>query len=362
MVQPFSVLATRSCMPYARQVVQSINAQPDRLLFPDSIDYTDALEVTVFADGELEVELNKSVRGRTVALFTTCARNDAGLSVEQCKIELYHTIDVLKRSQACKIIVFEPYISCSRSDRTTRRNSVGFWIHYKTLISLGCNHLITYQLHSDKSKTIFDPCLCSVDDVPAVALLQKYLCETAIKTEENLKTDVRDNWAFCSVDAGGEKLARRFSTAFGSQLVIAQKQRNYQKPNTVDSINLLSAVPLSGRTLWIVDDMVDTGGSIYGLVRELRKKTHREINVMIVHPVISGPAIDRLNELKKEGSIGRLIACDTVSCTEPAKALPFMEVIPSYAMSAQIILTIILERQMSELIDKFSPADFLAAK
>jgi ribose-phosphate pyrophosphokinase len=349
-------------MPYARKVVESINAQPDRLLFPDNIDYTEALEVTVFADGELEVTLNKSVRGRIVALFTTCARNDECLSVEQCKIELYHTIDVLKRSQASRIIVFEPYISCSRSDRTTRRNSVGFWIHYKTLISLGCNHLITYQLHSDKSKTIFDPCLCSVDDVPAVALLQKHLCETAVKTKEALHADVHDNWAFCSVDAGGEKLARRFSTAFGTQLVIAQKQRNYQKPNTVESTNLLSAVPLSGRTVWIVDDMIDTGGSIYGLVRELRKKTHREINVMIVHPVLSEPAVDRLNELKKEGSLGRLVACDTVSCTQAAKALPFMEMIPSFAMSAQILLTIILERQMSDLIDRFSPSEFLENK
>ena len=361
MVQPFSVLSTRSCISYAREVVESINAQPDRLLFPDSIDYIDTLEVTVFADGEIEVSLNKSVRGRIVVLFTTSARNDDGLSVEQCKIELYHTIDVLKRSQASRIIVFEPYISCSRSDRTNRRNSVGFWIHYKTLISLGCNHLITYQLHSDKSKTIFDPCLCSVDDVPAVTLLQKYLCETTVKTKDALQTDVHDNWAFCSVDAGGEKLARRFSTAFGTQLVIAQKQRNYQKPNTVDSTNLLSAVPLAGRTIWIVDDMVDTGGSIYSLVRELRKKTNREINVMIVHPVLSGPAVDRLNELKKEGSLGRFVACDTVSCTEIATALPFMEIIPSFAMSAQILMTLILERQMSELIDKFSPSEFLGA-
>lgn len=362
MVQPFSVLATRSCVAYARQVVNSINEMPERMLFPDVIDYTGALEVTVFADGELEVTLQKSVRGRIVVLFTTSARNDAGLSVEECKIELYHTIDVLKRSQAEEIIVFEPYISCSRSDRTTRRNSVGFWVHYKTLLSLGTNHIITYQLHSDKSKTIFDPCLCAVDDVPAIPILQKYLCTTTIKTIAALESEVHGDWVFCSVDAGGEKLAKRFSTAFGTQLVIAHKQRDYLKPNTVESITLLSAVPLSGKNVWIVDDMIDTGGSVYGLVRELRKKTHREVNIMIVHPVLSSPAMERLNELKKEGSLGRLVVCDTVSCNAPSIDLPFIEVIHSSDMSAQIVLTIIQNHQMSDICDTFRPASFLAGK
>ena len=101
-------------------------------------------------------------------------------------------------------------------------------IHYTKLyeISLGMDHLITYQIHSDKSKTIFDPCLCSVDDVPAVSLLQKYLCDSVIRDIGVLETQVSDSWLFCSVDAGGEKVARRFSTSFGTQLVVAHKQRN----------------------------------------------------------------------------------------------------------------------------------------
>jgi ribose-phosphate pyrophosphokinase len=359
MIEPFSILSTRSCLSYAKQVVDTINSLPERILFPDVIDYTEALAVTVFADGEMEVILQKSVRARRVFLFTTCARNEAGLSVEECKIELYHTIDVLKRSQSSEIIIFEPYISCSRSDRTTRRNSVGMWIHYKTMISLGANHLLTYQLHSDKIKTVFDPCLCSVDDVHAVSLLQKYLCETAIKNTSILHTEVKNDWLFCSVDAGGEKLARKFATAFGTQLVIAQKQRNYLIPNTIDSINLLSAVPLENKNVWIVDDMIDTGGSVYGLAKELKKRTQKEIHIMIVHPVLSGPAIDRLIELKNEGTLGRLVVCDTVSCESLKSKLPFMEIIGSACLSGKIILTIVQNHQMSDLIDSFSPIEFL---
>jgi ribose-phosphate pyrophosphokinase len=347
-------------MPYARKVVDAINSHPERMLFPDSLDYTGELSVLEFADGELEVVLHNSVRGRRVFLFSTSAKNDAGLSVEQCKIELYHTIDVLKRSQAEEIIVFEPYISCSRSDRTTRRNSVGLWIHYKTMISLGASHLITFQLHSDKSKTIFDPCQCAIDDVPALALLQKHLCDTTVRTLDFLENRFRDEVLFCSVDAGGEKLARHFATAFGTQLVVAHKQRSYLKANTIESISLLSAVPLEGKDIWIVDDMIDTGGSVYGLVQELHGRTGKPIHIMIVHPVLSDPAAERLADLKARGMLGRLVACDTIRVGKSAERLPFMEIIESAELGAQIILTIVQDRPMAALIDAFSPVAYLA--
>lgn len=359
MIQPFLVMATRSCTTYARTVVAELNENPERILFPEAIDYIDALSVMNFADGEMEVTLHRSVRGKRVFLFATSARNDAGLTVETCKIELYHTIDVLQRSHAIEIIVFEPYISCSRSDRTTRRNSVGLWIHYKTMVSLGINHLITYQLHSDKSKTIFDPCLCSMDDVPAVSLLQKYLCDTSIGDLHTLETVVNDSWLFCSVDAGGEKLARRFASSFGTQLVVAHKQRSYNQANTIECINILSAVPIEDKTVWIVDDMIDTAGSVYGLVKELSTRACREVNIIIVHPVLSSAAIGRLSELKGEGILGRLVVCDTVDCSAAREGLPFMEVIPSASLSSRIVLTISQERPMAELIDTFSPRDYL---
>jgi ribose-phosphate pyrophosphokinase len=142
---------------------------------------TGELLTTRFADGEIEVELKTSIRGKDVFLLVNCSRNPFGLSVEENLIELYHTIDLLKRSQPGKITLVEPYISSSRSDRTTRRNSVGFWVHCKILVSLGVNHIITYQIHSEKSKTIVDPTLCSIDDIPITSLLQRYLANTYIK-------------------------------------------------------------------------------------------------------------------------------------------------------------------------------------
>lgn len=359
MVSAFHVLATGPCLEYAKKVVAALRSRAEFGLEDADFDYTDQLSVLRFADGEMEVELHKSVRGKIVFLFAACARSGPSQSVEGAKAELYHAVDVLRRSQAKKIVVFEPYISSSRSDRTTRRNSVGFWIHYKTLVSLGADHLITYQLHSDKSKTIFDPCLCAVDDISAISLLQRHLCDTAIRTRRILDEEVAGNWLFCSVDAGGEKLARRFALAFGAELVVAHKQRDYRRANAVESVSVLSAVPLEGRTAWIVDDMIDTGNSVYSLVGELAHRSLREINVMAVHPVLSDPAVDRLLELKDRGLLGRLVVCDTVPCDAARERLPFLEVIDSAPLSAEIVHTIATERQMSVLIDSFTPIEYL---
>ncbi len=344
-------------MDYAHRVNEAFCAWGE---YQDCVtDLTDALKVLTFADGEMEVRLDRSVRGRMVILFTNASRNPMNLSVETCKMELYHTIDVLRRSQAKGILVFEPYLSCSRSDHAMSRNSVGVWVHYKTLVSLGMTHLLTWQMHSDKSRTIVDPCLCAIDDLPAMILMQRYLCDTCIPDLQYLENTVRNNWLFCSVDAGGERLARNFAAAFGCQLMVAHKQRNYNKTNTVEGINLLSAVPLQGKTVWVVDDMIDTAGSMDALVREVHRHDVGAINVMIVHPVFSPPAVQRLAELKQSGMLERLVACDTIPCDRIKEELPFLEIIDSTAAGADILRAIVENRPISNLISLAAPEDLI---
>ncbi|WP_461252161.1 ribose-phosphate pyrophosphokinase-like domain-containing protein, partial [Treponema sp. R8-4-B8] len=203
-MNPFIVCATRSTRNYASQVIGYLSKYLSFSKMTDQINGLDLLDTDNFANGEIEVKVNYSIRGRDVILFSSSARNEAGINVGESKIELYHALDALVRCQANRVIVFEPFISCSRSDRTTHRSSVGLWVHFKTLSSLGARHIITFQLHSDKSKTMLDPSVCAIDDIPALTLVKKYLCDTYIKTLDNLENEVRSNWAFCSVDAGGE--------------------------------------------------------------------------------------------------------------------------------------------------------------
>ena len=338
----FVVCATRSMKQYARRVTEQLAKFPVFTGMNESFSGVDLLHTDRFADGEMEVAVNESIRGKDVFLFTSCARNEAGIGVEEAKIELYHSIDALKRSQAAKIIVFEPFVSCSRSDRAARRSSVGLWVHIKTLASLGAQHIVTYQLHSDKSKTIVDPAICDIDDIPALPLLKRYLCDTYIRSLEKLENEVRSHWAFCSVDAGGEKLTRRFANAFGAPLVIAHKQRNHSRVNTVDSIHILTEESIQDKVLWVVDDMIDTAASVETLIRALVPHWPKEINLIAAHALFSPPAEKRITALSNSGLLKRIIVTDTVCCSNSfANRIPELEIVPSTGLSARIIRTIV---------------------
>jgi ribose-phosphate pyrophosphokinase len=345
---------------YAARVAEQLVKFPSFAGLEERIDGVRLLHSDRFADGEMEVTVGRSVRGRDIILFASSARNGAGIGVEESKIELYHAVDALKRSQAGKIIVFEPYISCSRSDRTTRRGSVGLWVHFKTLMSLGASHIVTYNLHSDKSRSMLDPAICAIDDIPALTLLMRHLCDAYIRDRETLEKEVRPHWAFCSVDAGGEKLARDFANAFRTPLVVAHKQRDYSRANTVESVSILSSEPVEGKVLWIADDMIDTAGSVESLVRALAPLRPAEINVLAVHALFSPPAAERLARLSGEGLLKRLIVTDTVSCPRdlPEK-FPRPQTVPSAELSARVIHAVVTGSPMSKLLRAFDAEIYL---
>jgi len=361
-MNPFIVCATRSMRNYAFQVIGHLSKYSAFSKIADQINGLDLLSTDRFANGEMEVSVNSSIRGKDVILFTSSARNEAGIGVEEAKIELYHAVDSLIRCQANRILVFEPFISCSRSDRTTRRSSVGLWVHLKTLSCLGARHIVTFQLHSDKSKTMLDPAFCAIDDIPALTLLKKYLCDNYIVTSEKLEQEVRNNWAFCSVDAGGEKLARVFANSFGAPLVVAHKQRDYSKPNSIESINILSADPIEGKSLWIVDDMVDTACSIEKLIRVLSLLKPKDINVISVHALFSQPAVEKLQALYKEGLLNRMIVTDTVCCGSFKENISGLEIVSSAQLASQIIKAIINHESMSKLLRPFDAGIYLKGK
>ncbi|WP_460056138.1 ribose-phosphate diphosphokinase [Spirochaeta dissipatitropha] len=357
-----SVVATRSMQEYAERVCHQLETFPDFYAHGHNRNFVGKIRALKFADGEMEVEVHSSLRGKDVFLFASSGRNSSDISTDEAKMELYHAVDALKRSQAGRITLFEPYCSSSRSDRTTRRNSVGFWMHYKTLVSLGIDHIITYQLHSDKSKTAVDPTLCAIDDVPTIVLLKEYISDQFIKTTENLKNHVRKNWIFCSVDAGGESVARKYAQAFGTPLMIAHKQRNYSKANTIESINLLSDTEITGKEVWIVDDMIDTGGSIYALVKEMRKRKVGKVNIAIIHPVFSDPAVERLTELHNEGLLDKVVVVDTVQCQDSLRVqMPFLHVVSSARLSAEIIMRLHEEKSLSPFFEPFDAWNYLSS-
>ncbi len=354
------ILGTRTMLDYAERVAYHIETFPE---FRETVSLrrlVQGLHVVKFADGEMEIEVKTSLRGKDVFLFANAARNSQGISVEENKMELYHAIDALRRARAERIVLFEPFCSCSRSDRITRKNSVGFWVHYKTLISLGVNHIVTYQLHSDKSKTVVDPTICAIDDLPVHQLLEEYLTDTYIRHDKNWSEEVRPNWIFCSVDSGGENLAKKFANDFGCSLMVAHKTRDYSKQNSIGSIKLLTDVEIKDRTAWIIDDMLDTGGSVYALAQELQKQGVREINIVVTHPVLSPPCTERLKTLREEGILKDVVVVDTIDCESLIPDLPFVSTISSARRSAEIVLRMHAQESLSLFFEKFSLSDYLS--
>jgi ribose-phosphate pyrophosphokinase len=342
-------------------VVDQLRKYPSFSAVAHRISGKGLMKIDSFADGEMEAVVNSSIRGRDVVIFSSSSRNEPGIPVDTAKMELYHTIDAVKRAQDGKIIVFEPFVSCSRSDRAARRSSVGLWVHLKILSSLGVRQFITFQLHSDKSKSMLDPCVCLIDDIPALNLMQRYLCDVVIRDKDTLENVVRKTWAVCSVDAGGEAMARQFANTFLAPLVVCHKQRDYSTVNKVESINILSAEPVDGKSLWIVDDMIDTGGSIVKVVEALYQQHPAEINIITIHPVFSGQAVARLKALTDKGMLNRILVSDTVHCgAEICDALPNLRVVSSTELSANIIRTIETNEPMSDLLAKLHVEEYLS--
>ncbi len=234
-------------------------------------------------------------------------------------------------------------------------------MHFKILISLGIDHYITFQLHSEKSKTFIDPTLCAVDDLPAQRAAQDGLCAgRSSARRRRCAREVRRHWMFCSVDAGGEALAKRFAASFGTRIVISHKQRDYSAPNRVESINILASEPLEGKTLWIVDDMIDTGDSMCKLVRELAGRKPASVNIAVVHPVFSPPALQRLAALCGEGILQNILVTDTLPCPADAAAqLPCLRVVPSVALAADAVRRLNSEMPLSPLLAPMTVDDCL---
>ncbi len=169
---------------------------------------------------------------------------------------------------------------------------------------------------------------------------------------------------FRSLDLGNDRSLHFRSSDEGCSdlhlFIISHKQRDYSTTNTVESINILTSDSIEGKTVWIIDDMIDTGDSMYKLVRELAKRSPGQINIAIVHAIFSAPALERIGELCDEHLLGTILVTDTVPCTqEVVQRLRCVRVVPSTGMAAEIVYRLNSEQPMSPLLAQFNADDYL---
>jgi ribose-phosphate pyrophosphokinase len=277
-----------------------------------------------FSDGEVMVELLENVRGKDVfVLQSTCVPTNDNL------MEVMVMVDALKRASAGRITAAIPYFGYARQDRRPRsaRVAITAKVVADMLSSAGVNRVLTMDLHSDQIQGFFD---VPVDNIYASPILL---------------ADVRKcnypNLIVVSPDVGGVVRARALAKELDADLAIIDKRR--PKPNVAKVMNIIGDVV--GRTCLIMDDMVDTANTLCEAANALKEKGASRVLAYCTHPVLSGPAIERI----ENSALDELVVTDTIPLNEAARNCKRIRQLSTAELLAETIRRINNEESVSSL-------------
>jgi ribose-phosphate pyrophosphokinase len=258
-------------------------------------------EVTRFADGEVYVEIKENVRGvNCFVVQPTCAPVNDNL------MELLVMIDALKRASAGSIVAVIPYFGYARQDRKSKpRTPISARLVADLLTAAGVNRVLAIDLHAGQIQGFFN---IPVDHVYAMPVLM-----------DHLRTQFNSDAVIVSPDAGGVERARAYSKRLGASLAIIDKRR--PAPNVSEVVNIIGDV--RGRDAIIVDDMVDTAGTLCAAAQAVMDKGARAVFACASHGVLSNPALQRITA----SPLQELIITDTVPPREDVRACPKIKVL-----------------------------------
>jgi ribose-phosphate pyrophosphokinase len=253
-----------------------------------------AAEVTTFSDGEIFVEIGENVRGvNCFVVQPTCT------PVNQNLMELLVTIDALKRASAGSIVAVMPYFGYARQDRKVKpRTPITAKLVADLISAAGADRVVTVDLHAGQIQGFFD---IPVDHLFAMPVMIDYLRQAHGKDS-----------VLVSPDAGGVERARAYSKRLGATLAIIDKRR--EKANVSEVMNIIGDV--KGRDAILVDDMIDTAGTLTHAARAVMEAGARTVSACATHAVLSGPALKRI----EESPLSEVIVTDTIPLREEAKA------------------------------------------
>lgn len=280
--------------------------------------------VSTFSDGEIAVNINQTVRGADVYVIQpTCSPVNNNL------MELLIIIDALKRASAGRINAVIPYYGYARQDRKAKaRDPITSKLVADLLTASGADRVITMDLHAAQIQGYFD---IPVDHLVSVPILVDYF-----------KNMIDEDFVVVSPDIGGVKRARNFAALLDLPLAIIEKRR--PKANVSEVMNIIGDV--EGKNVIIVDDIIDTAGSMTKAAKVLKDFGAKHVYAACTHPVLSGPAIERI----KDSVIEKLVVTDTIPLTEDKK-IDKIEVVSVTKLFANAITRIYKNESVSVLFD-----------
>ncbi|MCP4683251.1 MAG: ribose-phosphate pyrophosphokinase [Desulfobacterales bacterium] len=246
-----------------------------------------------FSDGETLVEIGENIRGRDVFILqSTCTPVNDNL------MQLLIIIDALRRASAKRITAVIPYYGYSRQDRKVKpRAPISAKLVADLITVAGASRVVSMDLHAGQIQGYFN---IPVDNIFAAPILLKYI-----------QANFQNNLVTVSPDAGGVERARAFAKRLDASLAIIDKRR--EAPNISEAMNIIGEV--EGKRAIILDDMVDTAGTLTQAAEALKKRGASEVHACCTHPVLSGPAIERI----EGSSIDSLVVSNTIPPNGVAK-------------------------------------------
>ncbi|MFY9179950.1 MAG: ribose-phosphate pyrophosphokinase [Venatoribacter sp.] len=310
----------------SKLVVFSGNANPElakRIAERLDIPLGEAV-VGKFSDGEITIEIHENVRGKDVFILQpTCAPTNDNL------MEILLLADGLRRASASRITAVVPYFGYARQDRRPRsaRVPISARAIADMMTGAGINRVLTVDLHADQIQGFFS---VPVDNVYGSPILV-----------DDLERQHFENPIIVSPDIGGVVRARAFAKALNIDLAIIDKRR--PKPNVSEVMNIIGDV--SGRTCILVDDMVDTAGTLCQAAAALKKFGAKKVVAYCTHPVLSGPAIERITNAE----IDEVVVTDTIPLSEAGKACPKVRQLTIAGMLAEAVRRVNNEESISAM-------------
>jgi len=287
-------------------------------------------EVSQFSDGEISVEINENVRGSDVFIIqSTCAPTNDSI------MEIMVIADALRRASAGRITAVIPYFGYARQDRRVRsaRVPITAKVIADMLTTVGFDRLLTVDLHADQIQGFFD---IPVDNVYGSPILL-----------DDIQKQDYDNMMVVSPDVGGVVRARAVAKQLNDcDLAIIDKRR--PKANTSQVMHIIGEV--EGRTCILVDDMVDTAGTLCKAAEALKENGAKKVVAYATHAVLSGPAIDNLNNSKMD----ELVITDTIPLSEAGRSCKKIRQLSLAPMLAECVRRINNEESLSAM---FIPKD-----
>jgi len=279
--------------------------------------------VTTFSDGETRVEINENVRGMDVFIIqSTCTPVNVTL------MELLIMIDAMKRASADRITAVVPYYGYARQDRKVApRAPISAKLVADLITTAGAQRLLSMDLHAGQIQGFFN---IPVDNLFATPVLIDYM-----------KKNYQDDTVVVSPDTGGVERARAFGKRLGASLAIIDKRR--EGPNEAQVMNIIGNI--KGKRVIILDDMVDTAGTVVQAANALTEAGALEVSVCCTHPVLSGPAVERI----ESSNIKEFIVTDTIPLSEKAASCKRMKILSVSGLLSEAVRRIYYNDSVSSL-------------